>query len=146
MLNIPSQILDNTRFPCTLISTLMRLQYTGMCINPRSAVRLRQAFWMMLGYWKRIGNHWQPLLLKNMPNFTSYTEFCSCRWYISARCCANCRYSDDQIQVIYHDDVIKWKHFPRNWPLCGEFTGPRWIPRTKASDAELWCFLWSVSE
>ena len=31
-------------------------------------------------------------------------------------------------------------------PLCGEFTGPRWIPRTKASDAELWCFLWSTPE
>ena len=30
--------------------------------------------------------------------------------------------------------------------LCGEFTGLRWIPRTKASDAELWCFLWSVSK
>ena len=30
--------------------------------------------------------------------------------------------------------------------LCGEFTGPRWIPRTKASEAELWCFLWSASE
>ena len=29
--------------------------------------------------------------------------------------------------------------------LCGEFTGPRWIPHTKASDAELWCFLWSAS-
>ena len=28
-------------------------------------------------------------------------------------------------------------------PLCGEFTGHQWIPRTKASDAELWCFLWS---
>ena len=28
--------------------------------------------------------------------------------------------------------------------LCGEFTGPRWIPHTKASDAELWCFLWSA--
>ena len=27
--------------------------------------------------------------------------------------------------------------------LCGEFTGRRWIPRTKASDAELWWFLWS---
>ena len=25
-------------------------------------------------------------------------------------------------------------------PLCGEFTGDRWIPLTKASDAELWCF------
>ena len=29
--------------------------------------------------------------------------------------------------------------------LCGKFTGPRWIPRTKASDAELWCFLSSAS-
>ena len=31
-------------------------------------------------------------------------------------------------------------------PLCGEFTGDRWIPRTKASDVELWCFLSSTSE
>ena len=30
--------------------------------------------------------------------------------------------------------------------LCGEFTDLRWIPRTKASDAELWCFLWSAPE
>ena len=30
--------------------------------------------------------------------------------------------------------------------LCGEFTGPRWIPRTKASDAELWRLLWFASE
>ena len=26
----------------------------------------------------------------------------------------------------FHDDVIKWKHFPRNWPF-----GPRWNPRTQ---------------
>ena len=25
--------------------------------------------------------------------------------------------------------------------LCGEFTGHRWIPLTKTSDAELWCFI-----
>ena len=25
--------------------------------------------------------------------------------------------------------------------LSEEFTGPRWIPRTKASNTELWCFL-----
>ena len=30
--------------------------------------------------------------------------------------------------------------------LCGEYTGHQWIPHTKASDAELWCFLWSASE
>ena len=28
--------------------------------------------------------------------------------------------------------------------LCGEFTGHRWIPFTKASDAALWYFLWSA--
>ena len=44
-----------------------------------------------------------------------------------------------------HDDVIEWNHFPRYWPFVRgrEFTGPRWIPHTKASDAELWWFLWS---
>ena len=31
-------------------------------------------------------------------------------------------------------------------PLCGEVTGHRWIPCTKASNAELWCFLWSALE
>ena len=36
-----------------------------------------------------------------------------------------------------HDDVIKWKHFPRYWPFMRETTGHRWIPLTKASDAEL---------
>ena len=31
-------------------------------------------------------------------------------------------------------------------PLCGEFISHRWIPSIKASDAELWCFLWSSPE
>ena len=38
-----------------------------------------------------------------------------------------------------HDDVIKWKHFPRYWPFVRGI-----YPRTTASDAELWCFLWSA--
>ena len=45
-----------------------------------------------------------------------------------------------------HDDVIKWKHFPRNWPFVRGIHRSRWIPHTKASDAELWCFLWPASE
>ena len=31
-------------------------------------------------------------------------------------------------------------------PLRWESTGHRWIPLSKASDAELWCFLWSAPE
>ena len=42
--------------------------------------------------------------------------------------------------------IIKWKHFPCYWPFVRGTTGHRWIPLTKASDAELWCFLWSASE
>ena len=38
------------------------------------------------------------------------------------------------------------KIFRVTGPLCGEFTGLRWIHCTKASDAELWRFLWSASE
>ena len=57
-----------------------------------------------------------------------------------------CReFADDNFKGI-HDDVIKWKHFPRNWPFLRGIHRSRWIPHTKASDAELWCFLWSASE
>ena len=31
-------------------------------------------------------------------------------------------------------------------PLWGESIGDQWIPLTKASDAELWYFLWSAPE
>ena len=47
---------------------------------------------------------------------------------------------------ILHDDVIKWKHFPRYWPFVRGIHRSRWIPRTTASDAELWCFIWCTSE
>ena len=45
-----------------------------------------------------------------------------------------------------HDDVIKWGHFPRYTPFVRGIRRSRWIPRTMASDAELWCFLWSEPE
>ena len=45
-----------------------------------------------------------------------------------------------------HDDVIKRKHFLSYWPFVGESTGHPWIPLTKDSDAELWCYLWSAPE
>ena len=45
-----------------------------------------------------------------------------------------------------HDDVIKWKQVPRYWPFVRGIHRQRWIPRTKTSDTELWCFLWSGPE
>ena len=55
--------------------------------------------------------------------------------------------------IIWHDPTSSWycdrnkmtssngSIFRVTGLLCGEFTGHRWIPLTKASDAELWCFL-----
>ena len=40
----------------------------------------------------------------------------------------------------------KWNIFRVTGPLWGESTDHRWIPLTKASDAELWCFLWRKPE
>ena len=37
-----------------------------------------------------------------------------------------------------------WNIFRVTGHLCGEFTDHQWIPLTKASNAELWCFLWSA--
>ena len=37
----------------------------------------------------------------------------------------------------------RWRHIPR---YCGESTGHRWFPLTKASNAELCCFLWLAPE
>ena len=42
--------------------------------------------------------------------------------------------------------MTSWKKILVIGPLWGESTGHRWIPLTKASDAELSCFLWSTPE
>ena len=45
------------------------------------------------------------------------------------------------IMMLFHDDVIKLKHFPCYWPVWRESTGPGWIPIIKASHVELLWFL-----
>ena len=42
--------------------------------------------------------------------------------------------------ILHHDDIIKWKLIPHNWLFVRGIH--RWL--TKASDIELWCFLWCV--
>ena len=53
---------------------------------------------------------------------------------------------DQKSSEINHDGVFKWKHFRVTGPFWGDPTDHRRIPLIKASDAELWCFLWSVLE
>ena len=67
-------------------------------------------------------------------------DWCTTKWKLD-----DTLYSHDYVIVnivilYYHDDVIKWKYFPRYWPFV------RWIPLKKTSDAELSCFLSSLPE
>ena len=52
---------------------------------------------------------------------------------------ARCRttHRSENILHRYHDDVIKWKHFPRYWSFARGIPCDRWISLTKASDARL---------
>ena len=52
-------------------------------------------------------------------------------------------------QCVNHDDMEmddEMETFPHYWPFVRGIHGHRWIPCTKASDVELWCFLWSTPE
>ena len=49
--------------------------------------------------------------------------------------------------VLWHDTNPWWRHQMETFSaLLALVRGHLWIPRTKASDAELWCFRWSASE
>ena len=70
-------------------------------------------------------------------------------WWSEIHECTRCFqwvFDGTGFTILWHDDVTKWKHFPRYWPFMRGIHRSRWIPRTKASDAELWCFLWSAPE
>ena len=67
-------------------------------------------------------------------------------WYITAR--GNGGWQHPTLLEISINMMTSWNgnifHVIGN--LRGEFNGHRWIPHTKASDAELWRFLWSSPE
>ena len=115
--------------------------FTGICINNRHpyvtlTCELRSAYCMEFG--------------ENWPRYNGTALY-------SILLCWHCdNHMIVQVPVILKDiskrsqskhyDVIKWNIFRVTGPLCAEFTGLRWLPHTKSSGAELWCFLWSAPE
>ena len=101
--------------------TLQHIGYTGICWHESRAL-YRIACGVIIGFH---GNRFRVYDL-HLPvhRDMKHNEPVLRPWYISS--------NGNILRVTGH--------------LCGEFTGQRWIPRIKASDAELWCFLWSASE
>ena len=82
------------------------------------------------------GNDLVPLGNKPLPESKVDINF-SCHWL---------HLYHNELLIYSHcrDDVIKCKKNPSYWPLCGDFTGHRWIPLTWASDVEPWYSLTSA--
>ena len=111
--------------------------------------------WHFYKRWRNNGRRWFPLA----PNWLVWNWCCHTKkkWEIGAR---ELRlWSGSDVQSSRRSPCVsfqaKRKHmmtssngniFRVTGHLCGEFTGPRWIPRTKAGDTELWPFLSSASE
>ena len=58
--------------------------------------------------------------------------FCLCVWT---------SYCDTPMMMSSNGNIFRVTGY-----LCGEFTGHRWLTRTKACGAELWRFLWSADK
>ena len=74
---------------------------------------------------------WHPLNKRCPRNISCCKETIFLKWW------------RHQPNTLIHEHMITSSNgniFRITGHLCGEFTGPRWIPRTKANDAELWCF------
>ena len=61
------------------------------------------------------------------------------RWRLQSPASRLCTQPFIQVQ---NQESIK---APRHWPLCGEFTGDRWIPRTKGQQRGKWFHLMTSS-
>ena len=128
-----------TRFTMLTVANWSAIHYSAygvLMAVPRHEIHINMTFWL---------NHTKSKAI----HYWKYTVMCtnihvSIMWMYLA---------DIQLVVSYWHRMTSYMTTSSNGNifrvtglLCGEFTGPRWIPHTKASDAELWCFLWSASE
>ena len=113
--------------------------HTSRCIGkifPAEFQRFPLKFESILAiHWKRCALYYIEIKsssIKEVYHPVSYWKHISCQVNLH--------------DVAKHDDIIKWKHFLRYWPFVGEIHRSPVNSRTKASDAGLWCFLWSAPE
>ena len=109
------------------------MSWVAVCVGfSGSLLAIRKATW-----------NYPDLVMSSMSNKSSNFISASITMFSSSRYSA----SRNTSFCALYDDVIKWKHFPRYWAICaGNSPASGEFPAQKASDAELSCFLWSVSK
>ena len=123
---IDTQLCDRIIYSIHIIDPLwVEVPITGGF--PSQRTMMRKGFHVMTSAWSKLLNKVWKMRRVNL---------CKCYWFNGTSfSCGLCMMTSSNGNM-----------FRVTGQLCGEFTGPRWIPRTKASDAQLWCFLWCTSE
>ena len=96
--------------------------------------------WLSTGWWRIISLHWRHNVHDGVSNHQPHSclrnrlfrrrSKKTSKLRVTGLCVGNSPGSVTRI-LVTHDDVIKWKHFPRNWPFVWGIHWDRWIPRTK---------------
>ena len=139
-----------------LIKTSLKFVPKGLINNIPALVLImaptrRQAIIYLNQWWL---DHWCLYASLGLNELMIYHECHQYVWNISKYFDTT---ADSSQTVLAYDRCWCWRLWDLWWrhqmetfsalqAFCvgGEFTLHRWIPRTKAIDAELWCFLWSA--
>ena len=117
--------------------------YIGLCRAIGIIIRSDFPIWQTVLYWSGVGQG--PLVLTEITPTSN-----ECRAWIS-----NCIQTKLWDVTAHHPcpnwngDLSRlswWRHEMEKFSALLVLWGHGWIPLTKASDADLWCFLWSAPE
>ena len=137
--------------------------YRGTCVNWKATEETKISNWCFVMFLctSELGDHWVmswfPPARDNAVAGTNESAFEQWKLeqntnicllpYMSHKRMVLLAYTITTIPVVGDRNMMTSSNgniFRVTGHLCGEFTGPRRIPHTKASDAELWCFLSSA--
>ena len=102
-----------TDYPISIRLTSLALLQSNDCPSASKATLMNMDKYFMWIYYERFHNHNKAKHNKAVCIFLGI--YCKCIRYTNVPAAALATNSDS-----FHDDVIKWKHFPRNWPFVRE--------------------------
>ena len=104
-----------------------------------------QYVWSNMGRLKNF-SWWDRYIIVSFARFCTILNHFSILWHLNPCYGLCCGIYLPLLCSVYMMTSLNGNFFRVTGHLRGEFTGIRWIPRTKAIDAEVWCFLWSTPE
>ena len=126
-------------------SSVYWISYNYM-IDCNIEYQLTKDCWCKPCYYKYINMEIKPISLKSNNHTINLVKYVSLQWRHNGRDgVSNIPVSLWFTQPFIGEQIKENIKAPRHLPLCGEFTGDRWIPRTKGQWRGKWFYLMTSS-